>query len=128
VLQPLDGAHLRRAGEHPHRDGQVEGAPDLGDVSRGQVQRVPARREVLAAVRQRGMDAVAGLLHRALRQADHVEGGNAAGDVGLHGDQVGVDAEHGPGGDSREQGEGSGNGRDERTDGSMLMAAARWFY
>lgn len=50
------------------------------------------------------MHAVARLLHRALRQADHVEGGEAARDVGLHRHQIGVDAEHGPGGDSRKQG------------------------
>jgi hypothetical protein len=48
----------------------------------------------------RGVDAVARLLHRALREADQVEGGEAAGGVGLDRDQVGVDAEHRAGEDS----------------------------
>ncbi len=82
------------------RDWQVEPGPLLADVGRRQIDGNPLEWELESGVGQRRSDALPPLAHRAVRQSDGGERGQAVADVDLDVDGIGVDAEDGGGADA----------------------------
>ena len=89
------GRDLLRGGEDADRDRQVECRAVLANVGRGKIHRNPLERERVARVGQRGVHALPALLHRAEREADRDERGEAVGDVGLDIHEIRVDPQDG---------------------------------
>ncbi len=87
-LLPAVAARLARRQQERECDGQVEARPLFAQVGRRQVDRDAPRRELEAAVDDRGADALATLLHGRVGQAHDREGGGRRHDVGLDLDGV----------------------------------------
>ena len=87
---PQEGAallpdfQLPPGGQQPHQNGQVVQSAQLLHMGGGQIDGDPADREGEAAVFDGGAHPLPGLVHRRVRQADHGEGGQSAGQVALH--------------------------------------------
>ena len=91
--QPLD-TDLLGGGKNPHRDRQIERRTLLAHICRREVYGDALQREGVTGVGDRRIDALAALLHRAVRESDGSESGEAVGDVGLDVNQVGVNTEY----------------------------------
>jgi hypothetical protein len=87
--------HLSRARQNSDRDGEVEGAPLLAHVGRGEVHGDPLGGHLEAGVLQRRDHPLLAFLDGAHGEADRGKGGKSAGHVRLDGDQIRIDAENG---------------------------------
>ena len=85
-------AYLLRRRQNAQQDGQVVHRALLAHTRRSQIHGDAADGELLPAVLHRRPDALAGFLHRRVRQTHHVEGRQSAGDNALHRHLVARDA------------------------------------
>ncbi len=87
--------HQSRGGEDSQRDREVEGSTFLAEIRWGQADSNAFHREGVAGVPDGAPDAITALANRGIGEPDHVEGGEAGGDVHLHRNERGVDPHHG---------------------------------
>ncbi len=75
--------------------GKIERRAFLANVGGRQIDGDALQRKIVAAIFQRGLDALAAFLHGNVRQADNIEiAGPARADVHFDFHEVGVDAKH----------------------------------
>lgn len=95
MIEQVFCGYLLGSGENADGDGQIEAAPLLGQIGGGQIDRDVFARELEIAVEQGAAHPIPRLLHRGFWQADHVEGGQAVGEVNFHCNLRGRDPEAG---------------------------------
>lgn len=81
-------------GDHAERDRQVEARSFLFDVGRREVDRRAPARPIVAAITDRGRDAILALFHRSVGQTNDDDLRISARGVDLDFDLVGIDAEN----------------------------------
>ena len=84
------GADLTAGDQNADRDGQIEAAALLGQISRGEIDRDPAGRHLKAGIDQCGADAILGFPDRRLGQPDDGHARQSAGHVDLDGNRCGI--------------------------------------
>lgn len=107
VFLHAGGDHAVGGEEHAEGDWQIEGGAFLADVGGGEVDDSAVGGQLVAAVCDSGANAFEGFLHRGIRQADDLGGGEAAcGDVDLDFAGDGLDSDEGDTLEPREHGGG----------------------
>ena len=86
-----------RGRDHAERDRQIETRPFFFNVGRREIDRRPPARPKIAAVADRGGDAIAAFLHRRIGQPDDDDLRIPAAGVDLDLDFVGIDSVNGSG-------------------------------
>ena len=90
-LEVRDGAAGR---DDAYRNRQIIAGAGLAQIGRGQVDRNPVGRELIAAVFDRGLDPILALAHGGLRQTHRGKGRQTKGDIDLDLHQESVDPLH----------------------------------